>query len=224
MLLKSLFSLVLFFAINHGLWDYLVLTHNVSPQWASFYVYLILAVIIAFLYKNRILESFHTMKDKLTEPPFLLKKICLPMLIGYIGTILISNLMGFIFNVNILPQNTENIKQVQDTIPLVFTFLMMSAFAPLIEEAVFREALLGWVDKENRSLLFALATLSVILFAAMHVDLSNPNNIASVIYYFPLSIALAHIYLKNGSEVSTSIVAHAITNLFAFFFMLFELI
>lgn len=217
---KFLISIVLFYLINYGLWDHMVLFYNVSPEWASFYVTLILFIIIGLLHNKRILNSFRAAKVELKSPLFFIKSIILPMLIGYTGTILLTNLAINLFNLDILPQNTENIKQVQDTIPLALTFLMMTVFAPVIEESVFRESFLAWIDRNNRHLFYIMTTLSVIFFAGIHVNPFDPADLLSIFYYLPLSAALTFIYLKNNGEIATSIVAHSVTNLFGFIFML----
>lgn len=220
MKIKFLISVVLFYLINYGLWDYIVLFHNISPEWASFYVTLILVIIIGLLHGKRILDSFRAAKDRFKKPLFLIKSIVLPMLIGYAGSILLTYLATALFKLDILPQNTENIKQVQDTIPLALTFLMMTVFAPIIEESVFRESFLAWVDRKKRPLFYIMTTLSVIFFAGIHVNPFDLADLVSVFYYLPLSAALTYIYLKNDGEVATSIVAHSVTNLFGFIFML----
>lgn len=220
MKLKGLVSIILFFAINHGLWDYLVSAHQVSPEWASFYVYLVLAIVIGFVYRQRIVESFAAIKAELKKATFWIKRVILPMLLGYGGVLLVTYLMSAVFDINILPQNTENIKEVQATIPLSLSLLMMAVFAPVIEEAVFREAFLGWVDSKSRPVSIGMTVLSIMVFAAIHVDLSNINNWASILYYLPLSIAFAYIYIKNNRELAATILAHSITNFFAFILML----
>lgn len=220
MAIKKLILVPLFFIINNVFWDYLVLHHGVNPQWASFYSYLMLFLIIFLLYGKKIYKSFCSVKKRTKSLLVIIGNLLFPMIIGYGTTLLITYVMKNFLNVDILPQNTENIKEIQGTLPLALTFIMMTIFAPIIEEVIFRESFLSWVDKKKPLLLRIMTIVSVVVFAGMHIDPSRLENFVSLLYYLPLSVALTYVYLKNDREIFASVASHSITNLFAFIFML----
>lgn len=221
---KDLLAILCFFVINQGLWEVLVSSFGLGPQWASFYVYLVLMVIVSLAYWKEIGRSFKTMQADLAKPGFLLKRIVLPMAMAYGGLVLLSNLMALAFNLDIIPDNTENIREIQETLPLALSFIMMTILAPVIEEVVFRKAFLSWIPKSKKSLVRTMALASVLVFAAIHVDIWTAGKLGQVLYYIPLSLALVYIYLYNDRQIAASITAHAITNLFGFFLILLGMI
>lgn len=216
--MKVALSLALFYAINYGLRDYLVYSLGKNPEWTSFLVYLILFVLIGTMYAREIKSSLVGVKKDLNSASRLLKWIILPMFISYVLVIFLTYGLAFL-GIDIVPANNENIKGIEKSLPQVLTFLMMTIFAPVIEESVFRENFLNSkVSQKNGGRVF-LFILSNLLFAAIHIDPSSLGNFKSLLYYLPISLGLSFVYIKNGRRLAASILAHALVNLLAFIFI-----
>lgn len=218
--MKYFLSLVLFFLINNGLWDLIVAYGQVPEAWASFYVYLLLGFLMISFFYQEIGQSFRAMKERLQQPAFWLKRLVLPMLLAYAGTLLLTLLMGQVFQVDILPQNNENLKSIQDRLPLFLDWLMMVILVPLVEESVFRHSLLSWLPQDRPAPSTLMLIVSLFVFSAMHVDLSQAANWPSILYYLPLAGGLTWVYWQNDRELAASMLAHALTNLVAFFLLI----
>lgn len=86
----------------------------------------------------------------------------------------------------------------------VWGFLSIAVMAPIVEELLFRGAILGHLLRQGRSPRVAIF-LSALLFGIMHF-----NPVQSCFAFF-LGIAFGWLYYRTGS-VAPGIVAHAINN------------
>lgn len=93
--------------------------------------------------------------------------------------------------------------------PLALTFIMMCVYAPLIEEIVFRECIIGWTEE-------TYVRIIMIMVSVVILDLIHVKSFVEFFYYLPFSIGLTYVYLKNNMEIASSITAHFFTNFLAF--------
>lgn len=209
-------TILLFYGISFGGWE-LIVQNGVAPQWASIIVYAVLAVVYFLIHRKAIIERFKEFAPQLGDLSYIFIRLVLPMVLGVAGTYLLVYVMGSFFNVDILPTNNENIKEIQAEIPHVIMFLYMVILGPIIEEIAFRESFFIWIPKEKKALKALMTLLSIILFAAMHVDIFVEKAYEQILYYIPLAIALTYVYLQEDESFAASSVAHMITNFIAFF-------
>lgn len=121
--------------------------------------------------------------------------------------------MNFI-DVDNLLQNQQVLNDLSTTLPFLPLFFLLTIYAPIVEELVFREGFIGWVDKNNKTLVKILTTLSVILFTFMHGIM-----IIDFLLYLPLTLVLTRFYFTYNYNVVASIFFHFINNAIALIFM-----
>lgn len=206
-LLKGSLVLLLFYLINFSLWEVLVGQDLMTPQWASFSVYLILFFVVLAFYWRELGSSWHKFREQLSSIPKFLVDLILWTIAGSALTLLIIFIFGDILGIELLSENQENITQVVHEIPAILSFTMIALFGPIIEELVFREGIFGWVNRSNRKLLIIMAVLSIILFDMIHVI-----QLAEFWYYLPMSLVLTGFYLKYERNVWSSILLHMFNN------------
>jgi membrane protease YdiL (CAAX protease family) len=124
-----------------------------------------------------------------------------PIVLGTVVALIIS------VAVTQLGVEPEGMKQAMEIArePAMFaaSLLVMAVLAPLVEEAVFRGLLYGWVAGRWGTL--AAWLVSSILFAAAHVELAH------VILVFPLGLWFGWLRRRTDS-LWPSVVAHMINN------------
>lgn len=124
-----------------------------------------------------------------------------PTLLGTVGALIIS------VSVTQLGIEPEGVKQALDVArtPALFvaSLVVMALLAPLVEEAVFRGLLYGWVA--GRWGTVAAWIVSSVLFAAAHVDPAH------AILVFPLGLWFGWLRRRTDS-LWPSLVAHAVNN------------
>jgi membrane protease YdiL (CAAX protease family) len=96
----------------------------------------------------------------------------------------------------------------------VWGFLSIAVMAPVVEELLFRGAILGHLLRQGRSPRMAIF-LSALLFGIMHF-----NPVQSFFAFF-LGLAFGWLYYRTGS-VAPGIVAHAINNTVCALLMVFD--
>ena len=212
--MKSVLTIVLFYLINFPLWDFLV-AKSMPEEWASFTVYSLLFVIVLALNFKSLQEKFRELSVNTKNKFGFLLKLLAIIVISYVAMTLLVLIFDKVFNISILPQNTENLKSNSEKMPKIITFVMMTIFAPIIEEYVFRESFIAWVDKDKKVLLATVTVISVIMFDLIHVI-----NFFEFFYYIPLSVSLTYVYWDNERNVSSSIIMHSLTNALGFVMML----
>ncbi|EOI58213.1 CPBP family intramembrane glutamic endopeptidase [Enterococcus gilvus] len=200
---RSIATIVIFFLINFGLWE--IIVHlGMSNSWASFTVYLVLFIIILFIWKENIPNSWTRFKSETGN----WKKFFLSTVVWLVIAIALSYFLQFLVSGTSQTDNTETVGNMANTIPPILTCIMLSVFTPFIEEFTFRESFMGFVDKENKVLLTTMTLLSIIIFDCIHL-----YNWREFFYYLPLSIALTMFYRKHNRNIFSSILMHSMANL-----------
>lgn len=216
-IIKGIIVLLLFYLINFTFWDVLVNHQIATPQWASFIVYASLFIVVLAFYWKHLGEqwrNFHKQRP-------VIHKFLLELLLWTIGgtslTLLVIVIFGNLLGIDLLSQNQENLNQFVEQLPEVLSFCMMALFGPVIEELVFRQGLIGWVNRGNRWLFVLMTALSIFLFDIIHIF-----HLTEFWYYLPMSLALTMFYLKYERNVWSSILFHSFNNAAGVLLMIFQ--
>ena len=146
--IKSIITIALFYLINGPFCDLLEIL-GVSGQWIGFIDYSILFLLLLVLNYSTIVQEFERFKHQDNSPKKFILNIVGTMLVVYFMVTALTSICSK-SGLNILPQNTENLKSHADALPKILTLLMMVIYAPLIEELTFRHAIISWPDKANK--------------------------------------------------------------------------
>lgn len=202
-MLQSSLTFVLFFLVNWGLWEVLVI-QGMEESWASFTVYAVLIVIVISIWNKSLLNEWIRFKDERKN----WKKFFSELLVWLVIAIVLAYVFQYIVNGAFKTDNTKTVGNMVDSIPPILSCLMMSVFTPFIEEITFRKSLIGWIDKRNKTGLIIMMIVSIILFDSIHLFRWQ-----EFFYYLPLSIALTLFYVKHNRNIYSSIIMHATMNL-----------
>jgi membrane protease YdiL (CAAX protease family) len=124
-----------------------------------------------------------------------------PILLGTVGALIIS---VTVTQFGIEPQGMkEAIKIAGEPAQFAASLVVMAVLAPLVEEAVFRGLLYGWLA--GRWVTIIAWIVSSILFAAAHVELAH------AILVFPLGLWFGWLRRRTDS-LWPSLVAHMVNN------------
>ncbi len=199
---KRILAIVVFYLVNFGLWE--LIAPAVSGEWGSFIVYVILFCFIILLYKKELMNEWkifksNHLKDKAFYFNILFFFVCY-FLMSLVMLIAVSK-----FNLDILPENNENVKNQMVAVPIALAMIQGCIFAPVIEEMVFRYSI---VEKERRkSQLLFLCVLSLIFFDCIHIV-----RISEFFYYLFPSVLLIGFYVSNKNNPFASMLLHSIIN------------
>lgn len=216
---KRILMIGLFYLINFLGWDLVVNLNLLEPKWASVADYSLLFIITIILFRRELKREWIKFKKKIKSPSAFLLELVIWAVIGSILSGIFIFVFGNLLNINLLPENQENVNNMVDQIPAILSFVMMSIYAPFIEEMTFRYSVIGWVDKNNKSLLILMSLISILMFDFIHVI-----NLPEFLYYLPMSILLVLIYWKYDRNPWASIFFHSFFNTFGFILIILRII
>lgn len=174
---------------------------------------LTLAIIFAFL--GTITMIVINYKEKWTPEAPIIKESSAPIpkvllwgVLGFIAAILIqivaSLIEQYLFGVPTESANTENLREMTKAYPLLI--FMITVFAPVMEEFVFRKAIFTQLNM-SRVGLYGSAVISALLFAFIHFD-------GHYLLYGSLGLWFSYLYYKTNN-IFTPMLAHGLMNAFA---------
>lgn len=203
------FGAVLLFTTLQIAWEFVqnpnisqeaLLDATISSGWSSLFG-LALGVLVIYLFRRKQLFSY----DMVYEAKPLPQKIFFRLLCGFMGLQLVfsfvSALLENIFNL-FGYSITEQIEAATSSSTTVSMFLYVAIGAPIVEELVFRGALLRSLEKYGKT--FAIV-VSSILFGIYH------GNITQGLFAF--SIGLIFSYVTIEYSIKWAIAMHMINNL-----------
>lgn len=217
--LTSILMVVLFYLINFKVWDLLVDNQILGPRWAAFATYTVLLILALVLFGKYLKVAWTEFKREHLSPLKFFLEIVLWAVLGSLLTSLSIFVFSNLLDLNVLPGNQENVNDMVSELPSILSFLMMAVYAPIIEEVIFREAIIGWVNKDNKALIILMAIVSIVMFDMIHV-----MHLPEFLYYLPVSCILTAIYLRHKRNVWASILFHAFFNAMGFVLILLGLI
>lgn len=199
---KRILAIIVFYLVNFGLWE--LIAPVVSGEWASFMVYVILFCYIILFYRKELMNEWKIFKsDHLKDKAFFFKTIL--FFVCYFLLSLVMLITVSKFNLDILPENNENVKNQMTAVPVALAMIQGCIFAPVIEEMVFRYSIVG--KERRKSQLIFLCVLSLILFDCIHIV-----RISEFFYYLFPSVLLIGFYVSNKNNPFASMFLHSIIN------------
>ena len=172
---------------------------------------LVSTVIGVVLFREKLVEGFKH---------FIKRPFIRDLAIGYalrIGlAIAVAHFIG-----DVTSDNQEQIEKMMSTNNAVTMFVLVCVVAPILEELVFREAIIGSFKKSLN--VHVLTFISAFLFVLLHAlsnDAAGLIDWTAALMYVPLTIPIVGMYRYYNDNVFASISMHFLNNFIAFLFLL----
>lgn len=172
-------------------------------------VQLITAMYAVWSYREVIQRGFEDLKKR---------RFVRDIAIGYVVRIVLTMLLALIVPLQ-QTDNQANIESLLNSTSLVLMLILTCVVAPIVEELVFREAIIGaFKDKMNP---WILTAISIFFFVLLH-SISNSGGIdwSAALMYIPLTIPLVGIYRYYKDNVAASMLMHFVSNSVAMIFLI----
>ena len=137
--------------------------------------------------------------------------------IGYVVRVVLTMLLALVVPLQ-QTDNQANIESLLNSTSIVLMVILTCVVAPIVEELVFREAIIGaFKDKINS---WVLTAISIFFFVLLH-SLSNSGGIdwSAALMYLPLTIPLVGMYRYYEDNVAASMLMHFVSNSVAMIFL-----
>ena len=137
--------------------------------------------------------------------------------IGYVVRVVLTLLLALVVPLQ-QTDNQANIESLLNSTSIVLMVILTCVVAPIVEELVFREAIIGaFKDKINS---WVLTAISIFFFVLLH-SLSNRGGIdwSAALMYVPLTIPLVGMYRYYEDNVAASMLMHFVSNSVAMIFL-----
>ena len=138
--------------------------------------------------------------------------------IGYVVRVVLTMLLALVVPLQ-QTDNQANIESLLNSTSIVLMLILTCVVAPIVEELVFREAIIGaFKDKVNP---WILTAISIFFFVLLH-SISNSGGIdwSAALMYVPLTIPLVGIYRYYKDNVAASMLMHFVSNSVAMIFLI----
>ena len=172
-------------------------------------VQLITAMYAVWSYREVIQRGFEDLKKR---------RFVRDIAIGYVVRIVLTMLLALIVPLQ-QTDNQANIESLLNSTSFVLMLILTCVVAPIVEELVFREAIIGaFKDKVNP---WILTAISIFFFVLLH-SISNSGGIdwSAALMYIPLTIPLVGIYRYYKDNVAASMLMHFVSNSVAMIFLI----
>ena len=137
--------------------------------------------------------------------------------IGYVVRVVLTMLLALVVPLQ-QTDNQANIESLLNSTSIVLMLILTCVVAPIVEELVFREAIIGaFKDKVNP---WILTVISIFFFVLLH-SISNSGGIdwSAALMYVPLTIPLVGMYRYYEDNVAASMLMHFVSNSVAMIFL-----
>ena len=137
--------------------------------------------------------------------------------IGYVVRVVLTMLLALVVPLQ-QTDNQANIESLLNSTSIVLMLILTCVVAPIVEELVFREAIIGaFKDKVNP---WILTAISIFFFVLLH-SISNSGGIdwGAALMYIPLTIPLVGMYRYYEDNVAASMLMHFVSNSVAMIFL-----
>ena len=138
--------------------------------------------------------------------------------IGYVVRVVLTLLLALVVPLQ-QTDNQANIESLLNSTSIVLMLILTCVVAPIVEELVFREAIIGaFKDKINS---WILTAISIFFFVLLH-SISNSGGIdwSAALMYVPLTIPLVGMYRYYEDNVAASMLMHFVSNSVAMIFLI----
>ena len=172
-------------------------------------VQLITAMYAVWSYREVIQRGFEDLKKR---------RFVRDIAIGYVVRIVLTMLLALIVPLQ-QTDNQANIESLLNSTSLVLMLILTCVVAPIVEELVFREAIIGAF--KNKMNPWILTAISIFFFVLLH-SISNSGGIdwSAALMYIPLTIPLVGIYRYYKDNVAASMLMHFVSNSVAMIFLI----
>ena len=171
---------------------------------------LISTVVGVALFREKLVEGF---KNFIKRPFIRDLTLAYALRIGL--ALVVGRLIG-----EVTSDNQEQIEKMMSTNNAVTMFVLVCVVAPILEELVFREAIIGSFKKSLN--IHVLTFISAFLFILLHSLSKEAGGIdwMASLMYVPLTIPIVGMYRYYNNNVFASISTHFIYNFIAFLFLI----
>ena len=137
--------------------------------------------------------------------------------IGYVVRVVLTLLLALVVPLQ-QTDNQANIESLLNSTSIVLMVILTCVVAPIVEELVFREAIIGAFKYKINS--WVLTANSIFFFVLLH-SLSNSGGIdwSAALMYLPLTIPLVGMYRYYEDNVAASMLMHFVSNSVAMIFL-----
>lgn len=182
------------------------------------FVYLFLVVLALILYRKHLKNEWLRYKATVDSWP----RVLLGFLIAFILVLILRVItvagLSFFIDMDSLGANQQALNEMSQNIPVITTIFMTVVFAPIVEELVYREAIIGIIPRNRKGWLVAATIFSIVFFTFMHSVI-----FADFLLYLPLTLVLTYYYWIYDRNIIPAMIFHFINNLIAVIGMLFLL-
>ncbi len=171
-------------------------------------VQLITAMYAVWSYREEIQRGFESLVKR---------RFVRDIAIGYIVRVVLTLLFALVVPLQ-QTDNQANIESLLNSTSIVLMVILTCVVAPIVEELVFREAIIGsFKDKVNP---WILTGISIFFFVLLH-SISNSGGIdwSAALMYIPLTIPLVGMYRYYEDNVAASMLMHFVSNSVAMIFL-----
>ena len=171
-------------------------------------VQLITAMYAVWSYREVIQRGFEDLKKR---------RFIRDIAIGYVVRVVLTMLLALVVPLQ-QTDNQANIESLLNSTSIVLMLILTCVVAPIVEELVFREAIIGaFKDKINA---WILTAISIFFFVLLH-SISNSGGIdwSAALMYIPLTIPLVGMYRYYEDNVAASMLMHFVSNSVAMIFL-----
>ena len=171
-------------------------------------VQLITAMYAVWSYREVIQRGFEDLKKR---------RFIRDIAIGYVVRVVLTMLLALVVPLQ-QTDNQANIESLLSSTSIVLMLILTCVVAPIVEELVFREAIIGaFKDKINP---WILTAISIFFFVLLH-SISNSGGIdwSAALMYVPLTIPLVGMYRYYEDNVAASMLMHFVSNSVAMIFL-----
>ena len=171
---------------------------------------LVSTVVGVALFREKLVEGFKN---------FIKRPFIRDLALAYALRIGLALAVGMLIG-EVTSDNQEQIEKMMSTNNAVTMFVLVCVVAPILEELVFREAIIGSFKKSLN--IHVLTFISAFLFILLHSLSKEAGGIdwmASLIYV-PLTIPIVGMYRYYENNIVASITMHFINNFVAFLFLM----
>ena len=171
---------------------------------------LISTVVGVALFREKLVEGF----KNFIKRPFI-RDLALAYALRIGLALVVGRLIG-----EVTSDNQEQIEKMMSTNNAVTMFVLVCVVAPILEELVFREAIIGSFKKSLN--IHVLTFISAFLFILLHSLSKEAGGIdwMASLMYVPLTIPIVGMYRYYNNNVFASISTHFIYNFIAFIVLL----
>lgn len=178
------------------------LIHNINTQTIIAAMTNYILVLPIFIYLMRRIDSTEILKESVGIKR-VITYIGIAMILMWVGNI-IGMIITTIIGSTIVNDIVNPIEELINNSSIFVNLIIISIFAPIFEEILFRKLLIDRTIKYGAKLSILLSAL---LFALFH------GNLSQFFYAFLLGGFFAYVYIKTG-KIIYSIICHAVVNFY----------